>query len=173
MGYTGTPVRVVAVDDFSEEAFDKIRAEDFDVMLLYSREWRPEWNLLQEWPVLETLRGKLYGRHPQADTEWIRRRYKLVSLGSVRLGGQWVEWLGTLDLGGRRRESARLDFRLEPNPLVGAVAERLVLRMPAAAQPDGGAPRKIKRGAGGVADREFPFDAHRPVVVDSDFGHGK
>lgn len=220
LGYTKTPARMVVVDDFSEEALDKTKAEDFDVIFLYSREWRPEWNLMQEWPVLEAVRGRLYGRHPQARTEWIMLHYNLVSLGGIRLGGQWVEWLGrgsevqspkqrvqgpesegpeskvqgpmskadlqcppwtldfrprTLDLGFRRgrRQSARLNLGLESGPLVRAVAERLVFRMPAAAQPNGSAPRKVERSSGRITNGEFPFDADRAVVVDSDFSHAR
>jgi len=98
LGYTKTPARIVAMEDFSEEAFDKIKAEDFDVLFLYSREWRPEWNLVEQWPVLHQLRVKLYGRRPQASTRWIQERYKLISLGTIHFRGQWVNWLQRRDI---------------------------------------------------------------------------
>ncbi len=93
LGYVARPFRVVALDDFSEEAFARVKTEDFDVLLLYSREWQPSWNLLEKWPLLDRLGRRLYGRRPQATPEWVRGHFGLVTTGSARLSGQWVEWM--------------------------------------------------------------------------------
>jgi len=111
LGYTKMPARIVAIDDFSEEAFEKIKAEDFDVLFLYSREWTPEWNLVEEWAVLRQLRIKLYGRRPQATTRWIQERFKLISLGTIHFRGQWVNWLQRRDVHLLPVRPERVNFR--------------------------------------------------------------
>jgi hypothetical protein len=98
LGYVSKPVKVVAMADFSEGSFDKVQPEDFDVLFLYSNEWRPPFDLLREYPLLQRIREILYHRHPPMDPIAVRLKYNLVSLGTIRLRGQWVEWLERSDL---------------------------------------------------------------------------
>src|ERR1017187_5537783 len=48
LGYVRAPVKVVAMPDFSVASFDNVQAEDFDVLFMYSAEWRPPFDLLRE-----------------------------------------------------------------------------------------------------------------------------
>lgn len=98
LGYTNRRVRVVPLEDFSEESFNRVRPEDFDVVFLYSREWQPSWNLLEKAPFLGDLRRRLYGTRPPAAPEWVRLKFNLNSLGAVHLRGQWTEWLARGEL---------------------------------------------------------------------------
>jgi len=54
--------------------------------------------LLDEYPLLERLREDLYHHHPPMDPLAVRLKYNLVSLGTIRLHGQWVEWMERSDL---------------------------------------------------------------------------
>src|SRR5580693_4868175 len=58
----------------------------------------------------------------------------------------------------------------EARRLVRAIAERLVGRVPAPAQPYGGSPGQSERAALGIDDLEVPFHANRSVAVNSDLG---
>ncbi len=108
LGYVHAPARIVAMPDFSEAAFDKVPPEDFDVLFMFSAEWRPPFNLLHEYPLLERIREDLYHRHPPMDPIAVRLRYNLISLGTIRLHGQWVEWM-------ERRELLRRPRPVAPN----------------------------------------------------------
>jgi hypothetical protein len=95
LGYVDAPImtKIVALEDFSEQSFSTIRREDFDAVFMFSLEWRPEFDLLEIIPELESLRRSLYNRRPQVPPEWVRVKYKLLSRGRINLRGQWVEWL--------------------------------------------------------------------------------
>jgi hypothetical protein len=98
LGYVKTPVKIVGMPDFSEGSFDNVQAEDFDVLFMYSAEWRPPFDLLREYPLLQRIREDLYHRHPPMDPVAVRLKYNLTSLGAIRLHGQWVEWMERSDL---------------------------------------------------------------------------
>jgi hypothetical protein len=97
LGYVHFPVAVVPMEDFSEESFEKIHREDFDAIFMFSNEWRPEFDLLHEWPVLQKTRESLDHRREQVTPEWVRTKYRLASLGTIHLRGQWVEWLQRIE----------------------------------------------------------------------------
>jgi len=98
LGYVSSGVTVVPLADFSQKSFENIRRDDFDVVFMYSREWRPDFDLLHEWPLLDQIRERLYGHQPQVTAEWVRIKYRLGSSGAIHLRGQWIEWLQTLRL---------------------------------------------------------------------------
>jgi hypothetical protein len=98
LGYVHTPMKIVAMPDFSEESFANVQPEDFDALFMFSAEWRPRFDLLREYPFLQYIRENLYHRRPQMDPLDVRLRYNLVSLGIIRLHGQWVEWMERSDL---------------------------------------------------------------------------
>jgi hypothetical protein len=97
LGYVHTPAKVVPMPDFSEGSFNNVQPEDFDVVFMYSNEWRPPFDLLREYPLLQRIREVLYHRHPPMDPVAVRMKYNLDSLGAIRLRGQWVEWLERSD----------------------------------------------------------------------------
>lgn len=105
LGYVRNPVTVLPMEDFSEESFDKVRVEKFDAILMFSNEWRPEFDLLQEWPSLQKIGESLYHHRPQVTPEWVRTKYGLTSLGTIHLRGQWVEWLQRTEYRRRPRAS--------------------------------------------------------------------
>jgi hypothetical protein len=98
LGYVTAPLRVVALEDFSEASFARFAAADFDYVLLFSRDYEPPWNLLERVPWLETIRRQVYKRKPAAKPEWVRARFDLLSLGAIHFRGQWIEWLARADL---------------------------------------------------------------------------
>jgi len=53
---------------------------------------------------------------------------------------------------------------------VASIAKGFVLRVPASAQANHGPPRKTKRVAVRVVDREFTLDSQRSVLSRCDFG---
>ena len=73
-----------------------------------------------------------------------------------------------LNLGSRWRQFPRRTQRFEPGSPVRAIAKRLVLGLPAPAQPDGGPSGEVERLSFRVVNRELAFDLNRAVVVDGD-----
>jgi len=67
------------------------------------------------------------------------------------------------------RQSAGGAGGLETDLSVGAVAERFVLGLTAAAEADGFAAREVERVAVHVVNGKVSFDAYRAVVADGDF----
>ena len=61
---------------------------------------------------------------------------------------------------------------LEAQTVVAAVAKRLVLRVPTAAQRDDRPAGKTKRGAGGIENFKFALDTDGAIVKAGDFGCG-
>ena len=74
-----------------------------------------------------------------------------------------------LGLRSRRRQFARFAGRLEPGLAMGPVAERLVFRSPAPAQPDGRASAQAEFFSSGVLNAELTLHFDGAVVVDRDF----
>lgn len=69
----------------------------------------------------------------------------------------------------RRRKLARGTQRFESDALVRPVAERLVRRLSAAAQPDHGSSAKAERIAVGIVNGELAFHSNRAVIEDGNF----
>src|SRR5258705_8292739 len=81
---------------------------------------------------------------------------------------QWLKLgknIGTiLQLWFRRRKFAGGHGIVETSAGMGPVAERLVGRLPAAAEGNHGASGQAERGSGGVQDLEFAFNTNWPIV---------
>lgn len=78
---------------------------------------------------------------------------------------QISKYFGTiLQLGLGRRKFAGGHGIVEAGARVGAVAERLVGRLPAAAERNHGTAGQAEGGAGGVQNFEVAFDADGPVA---------
>lgn len=82
----------------------------------------------------------------------------------------WLEQGFRSNFGFGRGQVARFDRIGETNSIVRAVAKRLVCRLAAAAQADGGASGQTERLTGGIDDFEIAFDADRAVAVDRNLG---
>ncbi len=79
---------------------------------------------------------------------------------------------GASGFGYGRRQSPGRARRLKANLAVGAIAERFVLGMSAAAQADGSPAGEVERVAVHIVNGKVSLDANRAVVADSDFrGH--
>ena len=80
----------------------------------------------------------------------------------------------SLELGLRRGEFAGHTRVGKADSIVAAIAERLVLGLPAAAERDRGPSGESEGSARRVDDLEIAFDAEIAVGLDGDFGwHGK
>jgi hypothetical protein len=91
---------------------------------------------------------------------------------SVHLGGKPKNHrrAGRLDLGFRWGEFPSLLLVLKSGRFVGAVAKRLVRRVPATAESDRGASSKAICLTLHVDELDFPFDTQRAVIPNYDFG---
>jgi hypothetical protein len=70
-----------------------------------------------------------------------------------------------------RGQSHSLHLGLESNPLMTAVAERFVLRMPASAQADRRPASEVERSALGIAKAELTFKPQRTIISNCNLGH--
>jgi hypothetical protein len=77
---------------------------------------------------------------------------------------------GRLDLGFRWRELPSLLLVLKSGRLVGAVAKRLVGRVSASAESDGGASSEAICLTLHVHEFDLPFDTQRAIIPNDDFG---
>jgi len=75
-----------------------------------------------------------------------------------------------LRLGNRRREVASYDYAGEILTLVGAVAERSIGGVAAAAKAEAGSAAESKGFAILIDDFEIAFYAHGTIIKDGDFG---
>ncbi len=89
LGYVDRPMKIAAVEDFSREALEAVQTGDFDVLFLFSRQWRPEW--FDRYPRLTAPQQRYFGIRRQASAEWIRQRFGFERHAHMELGGQWVE----------------------------------------------------------------------------------
>src|SRR5580700_10489692 len=76
------------------------------------------------------------------------------------------------DLRFRRRQFPRYHFMHKAHAVVAAVAKRLVLRVPTAAQRDDRPAGQTERGAGGIENFKFALDTDGAIVKTGDFGCG-
>jgi hypothetical protein len=77
---------------------------------------------------------------------------------------------GKLDLGFRWGQLPSLLLVLESGRLVGAVAKRLVGRVPATAESDGGASSEAICLTLHVDELDFPFDTQRAITPNDNLG---
>lgn len=75
-----------------------------------------------------------------------------------------------LDFRLRRGQFAGNNLAGKAHFSMGAIAERLVFRVPATAERNPGAPGEPKHAARGVADFELSFNADGAVILYGDFG---
>jgi hypothetical protein len=78
--------------------------------------------------------------------------------------------LDFLDLWSRRRQRSSFDLRLESNLAVTAIAKRLVLGMPAAAERDDLSASEVERIPLNVVHCKISLYFERTVVIDDNLG---
>jgi hypothetical protein len=89
-GYVDKPFRTVELSGYTGESFAPLAKDDFDVLVRYSRDWDPEYNLLRRREFLWAARILLSFREPLS-TDELTARYNLREVHILQRGGQWVE----------------------------------------------------------------------------------
>jgi 4-amino-4-deoxy-L-arabinose transferase-like glycosyltransferase len=90
LGYVGKPLRVVPLEGFTARDFDRVTAESFDVLYLYSRKWEPPDNWLVRFSCLQKVQQRHFGYAPQIAEENLVARYGLRLAARFERRGQWV-----------------------------------------------------------------------------------
>jgi hypothetical protein len=98
-GYVERPRRVVEIPDFRRSNLHVLDSKNFDILVLYSRDWAPEesWTRL---PFVEALMRLYYGYEPPLGAAELIERYGLHRVRREQLGGYWVEILAKRNLSG-------------------------------------------------------------------------
>lgn len=89
LGYVSRPLTVVPIREFSVAELERVDPASFDVLFLYSRQWRPEW--FDRHPRIAAIQRRYFGITPQVSTDWIRSRLPLERRTRAELGQQWAE----------------------------------------------------------------------------------
>ncbi len=89
LGYSATPRKVVRIEDFSEQALNRLSGEEFDAVLLFSRQWNPEW--FARHPLLTRVQARYFGYQPQAPSSYLADKFGLRLFMRTEIRGQWVE----------------------------------------------------------------------------------
>ncbi|MCS7315303.1 MAG: hypothetical protein RMI94_08825 [Bryobacterales bacterium] len=88
-GYVRQGLRVRQIPDFTRRTLAGLRASDFDVVVLYLRDWNP--GPLYEWfPALASLRSRYYGFESDADPELAADMLRLKTTARFREGAMWL-----------------------------------------------------------------------------------
>ena len=92
-GYVKRPTRVKKIEDLSAASVRSLRAENVDLLVMYSRMWEPRWSVLRfAWT--RSLLEKFYQYQPQATGTEIARELGLVPVARWERRGQWIEVYG-------------------------------------------------------------------------------
>ena len=90
LGYVQRPLHVVPLSGFAADDFRGVRAESFELVYLYSRQWNPPTNWMSRFPTWEKLQGQYFDYRPQAPDDALVTRYHLELLRQFERRGQWV-----------------------------------------------------------------------------------
>ncbi len=90
LGYVQRPLEVVRMSNFAADDFQDVRAESFELLYLYSRQWSPQNNWMARFPTWEKLQGRYFDYRPQALDDALISRYHLELLRQFERRGQWV-----------------------------------------------------------------------------------
>jgi hypothetical protein len=91
LGYVAKPLRVVPLEGFTAREFEKVAADSFDVLYLYSRKWEPLENWLVRFPYFQKMQEHYFNYAPQIAEETLVARYRLRELARFERRGQWVK----------------------------------------------------------------------------------
>jgi len=91
-GYVDHPLRVRPVENFQPGSWVVVRADQLDLVAIYSRSWDPErgW---QRWGPAARLMDRYFGYRPPATPEELAARFGLRRLVRWERRGQWLEIL--------------------------------------------------------------------------------
>jgi len=90
LGYVGTRLSVVPVDDFGERSFRDVRPVSFDLLYLYSRKSESVRVGLMRFPLVQQLNQRYFDYVPQVPDQILTSRFHLKLLRSFERHGQWV-----------------------------------------------------------------------------------
>jgi hypothetical protein len=90
LGYVAKPLRVVPLEGFTARDFDRVAADSFDVLCLYSRKWEPLDNWLAWFPYFQKVQARYFDYAPQIAEETLVTRYGLQLAAGFERRGQWV-----------------------------------------------------------------------------------
>ena len=91
-GYVRRPLQVRPVADFRPSSLAAVPAAEFDLLVLYSREWEPRYNWMRVgW--IERLWQRYFDYHRPMTVAECEQRFGLGSLVRWESGGQWIEIL--------------------------------------------------------------------------------
>jgi hypothetical protein len=90
LGYVRAPRHVVPLEGFTARDFDRVTAESFDVLYLYSRKWEPPQHWLVRFPYFQKVQARHFDYAPQIAEETLVARYGLRLVAGFERRGQWV-----------------------------------------------------------------------------------
>lgn len=90
LGYVTKPLSVVPLEGLTENDFEKVAPESFDLLYVYSRKWEPPDNWLPRWPVFQRAQERHFGYAQQMSNEELVLRFHLKLLRQFERRGQWV-----------------------------------------------------------------------------------
>ncbi len=94
LGYVRAPRHVVPLEGFTARDFDRVAADSFDVLSLYSHKWEPPDNWLVRFSYLQKVQQRHFDYAPQIAEETLVARYRLRLVARFERRGQWVRIYG-------------------------------------------------------------------------------
>jgi 4-amino-4-deoxy-L-arabinose transferase-like glycosyltransferase len=94
LGYVRSPLRVASIPGFTNQDFNSLPKENFDLLYLYSRKWEPRYNWIRRFHWLARVQERYFGYQPQAGEAMLMARYRLKLLKQFERRGQWVRIYG-------------------------------------------------------------------------------
>lgn len=91
LGYVPVKLRVATLANLSAETLAALDWKTVDVLVVFSRNWDPPVNLLQEWPPALRFWKRVYGYVPGASESEARSRIPFPLEMSFTRRGQWVD----------------------------------------------------------------------------------
>lgn len=89
-GYVRRSFPVIDTADFRPARIRALDPAKFDVLVVYSRTWEPDWSVLHS-PAIAGFLRKFYDYEPQIGADEIRRQFGFRSLGRWTQHGLWIE----------------------------------------------------------------------------------
>jgi hypothetical protein len=95
--YVSRPFRVVPLADFRPSSVQPVDGRDFDVLVLYSREWEPRFNMMRvEW--VEKLWSRYFSYERAITAEECERKFGVHPVARWESRGLWIEVLAKAPL---------------------------------------------------------------------------
>lgn len=89
-GYVSKKLAVSETGDLRRSTLEALDPQGVNLLVLYSRTWEPDWGVLR-WPAVENFLARYYEYGRPMNTDEVRQRFGLRSVGRWERGGQWIE----------------------------------------------------------------------------------